>query len=116
MVDNTFEPTHTYMEPTEDTDVLNPLYTTNDNLQHLTNDNLQFLTKDADETDEIEDYKPNPHAKTILVLPKSEQMTGTSDAALLWKWHKMAGCINSLYILLTCQHSKGMDAVCNIRK
>ena len=105
VVDKQF--TTTQHEDTE-VDALDPLYT---DPEH----NL-FRIEEATELDEFGEYAPDPNATTILVLPSGEQMTGTTDNAILWSWHKTSGCINTKYLMTVAGGCKGMEEVAKLPK
>lgn len=109
MVDRSFEPARPSTTPNPTDSVLDPLYDGTDP-EHT------FLTEDADETDELDDYSPDPEAKTILVMPNGENITGTSENAILWLWHKTAGCINPQFLMRVAKNCLGMEEVTNLRK
>lgn len=74
-----------------------------------------FEIEDADENDDVDqDFDSENATNTILVLPNGEKIKGTNDSAILWKWHKTAGCIGTQYILCTAQHCKGMEEVAKL--
>ena len=89
-----------------ESNILDPLYNGND---------VMFAAEDPEEIDSIDDYTPDPEAKTILVLPSGETIKGTDSVATLWKWHKTAGCQYSKYLLKVAPNCKGMEEVAKIR-
>eukprot|EP00961_Rhodomonas_salina_P256412 3465238-Rhodomonas_salina.2 len=105
VVDKRF--TTTQYEDTE-IDALDPLYT---DPEH----NL-FRIEEATKLDEFGEYAPDPIATTILVLPSGEQMTRTTDNAILWSWHKTSGCINTKYLMTVAGGCKGMEEVAKLPK
>eukprot|EP00961_Rhodomonas_salina_P198252 2674967-Rhodomonas_salina.2 len=79
---------------------------------------LVYEIEDADEADDMNEYtgKPNPDARTILILPSGKSISGTNENAILWKWHKTSGCISCQYLLKIAKNCKGMEQVQKLSK
>ena len=80
---------------------------------------VEEMNPDADENEDpfvfLETEDPNRTVYKIVINPTGECYSGTSDEAILLKWHYRLGHVNMRYLLRVAPGIPGMEELCKIK-